>query len=200
MCPRPNTGHCPATVTVLLPEPARPTDEEGSSLGTARHPQACRKTDSLARVRQRAHTPPAVHTDPWGPGPAPGHLSPGTAAANRPRASGSPPLAEDQGWRCPAPRACPASSQGAGTGGVPRTHPQRRSLSPLSVPGQSGLSSTWARGGGGAWGQSGRTPHLDLGSVTQLSPHWAGTFWDAPCVAMGEGARTGSGPFSPPVS
>ena len=121
-------------------------------MGTARHPQACRKTDSLARVRQRARTPPAVHTDPWGPGPAPGHLSPGTAAANRPRASGSPPLAEDRGWRCPAPRARPASSQGArwpwagaGTGGGgPRTHPQRRSLSPLSVPGRSGLSSTWA--------------------------------------------------------
>ena len=45
-----------------------------------------------------------------------------------------------------------------------------------------------------------RTPHLDLGPVTQLSPHWAGTFWDAPCGAMGEGARTGSCPFSPQVS
>ena len=44
------------------------------------------------------------------------------------------------------------------------------------------------------------TPHLDLGPVTQLSPHWAGTFWDAPWGAMGEGARTGSCPFSPPVS
>ena len=43
-------------------------------------------------------------------------------------------------------------------------------------------------------------PHLDLGPVTQLSPHWAGTFWDAPWGAMGEGARTGSCPFSPPVS
>lgn len=104
---------------------------------------------------------------------------------------------------------CPSSLLPGGTlalggswawGGGPRTHPQRRSLSPLFVPGPSGLSSTWARGGGGAWGQSGRTPHLDLGSVTQLSPHWAGTFWDAPCVAMGEGARTGSCPFSPLVS
>lgn len=74
--------------------------------------------------------------------------------------------------------------------GAPRTYPQRRPLSPFSFP-------TWAvrpQGGGAAWGQQSPDTRLDLGSVTQISPHWAGTFWGAPCGAMGEGTRKGSCP------
>ena len=52
-------------------------------------PQASRKPlGQPARVRQRALTPPAAHTDPRVPGPAPRHLSPETAAAAQLGASG----------------------------------------------------------------------------------------------------------------
>lgn len=176
--------------------------EEGSSLETARHPQACRKTDSLARVRQRARTPPAAHTDPRGLGRLRGTClreqlqPPGSEPAGRCRSLRT--KAGDAQLRVPGR---PPLGGHAGPGGelglgAPRTQPQSGPLSPFSF-------STWAawpQGGGATWGQPSPDTRLDLGSVTQISPHWAGTFWGAPCGAMGEGTITGSCPFSPLVS
>lgn len=65
-----------------------PGGEQGGaptpSLGNDSHPHPGRRSGSPTRVRQRALTPPASHTDPRVPGPAPGHLSPETAAATWP--------------------------------------------------------------------------------------------------------------------
>lgn len=65
-----------------------PGGEQGGaptpSLGNDSHPRPGRRSGSPTRVRQRARTPPASHTDPRVPGPSPGHLSPETAAATWP--------------------------------------------------------------------------------------------------------------------